>query len=87
MAKISNYLTNRGCIYGYIEIDFNFFLLYNIFKGIFQPVFFEIYRCIYIFVYIFNLGIKPWSVPLQVVVGLCRGQIFEAVGEIKFSPV
>ncbi len=69
------------------------FFLYNIFKGIFQPVFltliFETLKYIffyYIFVYIFNLGDKPWSAPLQVVVGLCRGQIFEAVGEIKFSP-
>ncbi len=31
----------------------------------------------------FNLCVKPWSVPLEVVEGLCRGQIFEAVGEIK----
>jgi hypothetical protein len=35
----------------------------------------------YIFVYVCNLGVKPWSVPLQMVVGLCRGQIFEAKGE------
>jgi hypothetical protein len=51
---------------------------------------FDIHIYIYIiiyFVYIFNLGVKQWSVPLQVVVGLCRGQSFEAVGEIKFSPV
>jgi hypothetical protein len=44
------------------------------------------------------MGVKPLLVPLQVVVGLCRGQSFElrpqrvrrkfeAVGEIKFSPV
>jgi hypothetical protein len=32
------------------------------------------------------LDIKPWTSPLQVVVGLHRGQIFEAKGEIKFSP-
>ncbi len=31
-----------------------------------------LYSCIYIF----NLDVKPWSVPLQVVVGLRRGQMF-----------
>ncbi len=46
----------------------------------------NIYILLY-FVYIFNLDVKPWSVPLQVVVALRRGQIFEAEGEIKFSPV
>ncbi len=63
--------------------------LHNIFKGIFQPVF-QILKYIfyyYIFVYVFNFDIKPWSLPLQVVVDLRRGQIFEAEGEIKFSPV
>ncbi len=41
----------------------------------------------YIFVYIFNLGVKQWSVPLQVAVDLRREQIFEAIGENKFLQV
>ncbi len=38
--------------------------------------------CIYI-----QFGLKPWSLPLQLVVDLRLGQIFEAEGEIRFSPV
>ncbi len=33
------------------------------------------------FVYTFILDVKPWSVPLQVVVGLRRDKFFEAEGE------
>ncbi len=33
------------------------------------------------------MGVKPWSVPLQVVVGLRREQICEAVSENKFLSV
>jgi hypothetical protein len=60
----------------YYKLSKHKFFLYNIFKGIFQPVFLTYIFFYYSFVYIFNLGVKPWSVPLQVVVGLCWGRIF-----------
>ncbi len=50
-------------------------------------MFWNIYIYLLNFVYTFLLDVKLWSVPLQVVVDLRWGQIFEAVGEIKFSPV